>query len=132
MAFSRHLDCIVLMSMKIDRESSLFKLNKRQSEIIYESDEDEGAQDHFGEIQSVICVLLDKLASDEDIVKAAQWVDLKPNPKDLTTEELKRVVDHNIDYIDMMFRNNQGSAYAEERMYGYLAPYTDEIDSRKT
>lgn len=63
-----------------------------------------------------------------------RWIELKPNPMELSTEELERVVNHNISVIEMTYRDNNGSngsAYAEERAYGRLAPYTDEIERRK-
>lgn len=60
-----------------------------------------------------------------------KWVELKSDPSKLSTEELKRVVVHNQDYIEMLFRGNGGSAYAEEKMINSLSPYTDELEERK-
>lgn len=60
-----------------------------------------------------------------------KWIELKPDPKKLKTEELQRVVHHNVDYIEMLFNgNNNGSAHAEERMYELLSLYTDELEAR--
>jgi hypothetical protein len=60
-----------------------------------------------------------------------RWIDLKSDPKKLTTEELNRVVDHNVSYIEMVYRdNNNGSAYAEERAYTRLHPYVEELEKR--
>jgi hypothetical protein len=60
-----------------------------------------------------------------------QWVGLKSNPTKVKTEELKKIIDHNLSYIDMVFTNNQGSANAEERMINSLAPYAEELEKRK-
>lgn len=60
-----------------------------------------------------------------------KWVELKSNPEKLSTEEINRVVDHNISYIEMIFSGNQGSAHAEERMYLALEPYTSELERRQ-
>lgn len=63
-----------------------------------------------------------------------KWIDLKPNPSKLSTEELNRVVNHNISYIEMVYQSNNGSngsAYDEERAYGRLCPYTDELEKRE-
>lgn len=58
-----------------------------------------------------------------------QWVELKPNPAKVPTRRLETVVSHNISYIDMIFKDG-GSAAGEERMYGMLTPYTDELEKR--
>jgi hypothetical protein len=59
-------------------------------------------------------------------------IELKPDPKTVSTEELDRVVNHNIQVIEMMFRdNNNGSAHAEEREYMRLNPYCEELELRK-
>lgn len=62
--------------------------------------------------------------------KKCIWIELKKDPTRLTTEELNRVVDHNTDYIEMLFKGNQGSSYTEERLYTQLEPYTDELERR--
>jgi hypothetical protein len=59
------------------------------------------------------------------------WVELKSNPEKQSLEHLEKVVNHNLSYIDMIFSGHGGSAHAEERMFTRLAPYTDEIESRK-
>lgn len=64
--------------------------------------------------------------------KTCIWIQLKNNPEKLPTEELKRVVDHNIGYIEMVFRDGQGGASNEERMYNNLSPYTNEIERRQS
>jgi hypothetical protein len=63
--------------------------------------------------------------------KACVWIELKKHPEKLSTEKLKQVVNHNLDYIDMLGRQNSISADAEERMYHNLSPYTDELEKRK-
>lgn len=60
-----------------------------------------------------------------------RWIDLKPNPEKLSTEELEKVVKHNTSYIEMVYRGNQGSAHSEERAYMRLSPYTDELERRE-
>lgn len=45
-------------------------LVKRQSAIVYESEDDEGAMDYYGEIQSVI----DAIDQGGDVKAAADWV----------------------------------------------------------
>lgn len=61
-----------------------------------------------------------------------RWIELKELPAKLPVEEMERVVDHNISFIDMTFSGSNESAYAEERMYARLTPYTDELEARKT
>ncbi len=63
-----------------------------------------------------------------------RWVELNSNPKFISTERLNEVVDHNLSYIEMVYSPNNGSngsAYAEERAIGRLAPYTDELEIRR-
>lgn len=57
----------------MSRESLRIKLIKKQQNIKYESNEDEGAAEYFGELQSIINVI-DSGASDDDIKKACEWV----------------------------------------------------------
>jgi hypothetical protein len=59
------------------------------------------------------------------------WIELKLNPEMDTTESLTKIVDHNLSYIEMIYKDHQGSASAEERMINRLTPYTDEIEKRK-
>lgn len=59
------------------------------------------------------------------------WIELKKDPKKIDTEELESVINHNLSYIEMIFSGHQGSAYAEERMYDALSPYTEEIERRE-
>lgn len=60
-----------------------------------------------------------------------RWIELKPNPGKLTSEELTRVIHHNVSYINMTYSGHQGSAYGEERLYAALEPYSDELEARK-
>lgn len=57
------------------------------------------------------------------------WIPLK-DPAKVSLARLKAVEAHNMNYIEMIFKGNQGSAAAEERMYASLSPYTDEIEKR--
>lgn len=59
------------------------------------------------------------------------WIPLK-DPAKVSLERLEAVETHNINYIEMIFKDHQGSASAEERMYAELNPYSDEIKRRKT
>lgn len=59
-----------------------------------------------------------------------RWIELKPNPEKLPSQDLECVVSHNISFINMTFSGNQGSANAEERMYARLQPYTEELEKR--
>lgn len=68
--------------MTLNINATVAKLKARQSAIIYESDEDEGAADYFGEIQSVLNTIT-TATSVKDIEKAAEWVALE---KDLVYE----------------------------------------------
>lgn len=40
-------------------------------------------------------------------------------------------MDHNIGYIEMIFKDHQGSGDSEERMHASLGPYVEELDRRK-
>lgn len=59
--------------MSIDRQELLKKLKYQQEAIVPESSEDEGAAEHYAEIQSVIDVI-EKNGTDEEIQKARDWV----------------------------------------------------------
>jgi len=59
------------------------------------------------------------------------WLELKPKPEELTTEEMEKVVSHNIDYIGMIYSGHKGSASGEERMYSRLEAYADELEKRR-
>ena len=58
------------------------------------------------------------------------WIELKPDPEKVHTDKILEVVHHNMSYIEMIFNGHQGSAFAEERLYNKLAPYTDELQRR--
>lgn len=60
-----------------------------------------------------------------------RWIELKPDVERLPVEELNRIIDHNVAYIEMIYKGHQGSADAEERAYNRLAPYADELEKRK-
>ncbi len=47
-----------------------------QNEIIFDSDEDEGAAEYYGEVQSVVDALTIEGATTESVEKAADWVGL--------------------------------------------------------
>lgn len=59
--------------MSINREQLLKDLKQKQKAIVPESSEDEGAAEHYAEIQSVIDVI-EKNGTDEEIQKARDWV----------------------------------------------------------
>lgn len=52
------------------------------------------------------------------------------NPKRLSVERLNQILNHNMGYIDMIFRDG-GSSYAEERMIESLSPLVVELNTRK-
>lgn len=56
------------------------------------------------------------------------WVEVKDLEK-AKTERLKKVMNHNHSYIEMIFRDG-GSASSEERAYARLSPYQLEIERR--
>jgi len=55
----------------MNRQQIIQKLQREQSLIKFESDEDEGAAEFFGEIQSVIDILKDPFSTEEQIMKVA-------------------------------------------------------------
>ena len=59
-----------------------------------------------------------------------RWVDPVSDAEKQATTYLQEIVNHNIGYIEMIFRNHQGGSNAEERMYSRLTPYTDIIERR--
>lgn len=59
--------------MYLDREKNIKALEAEQRAIVYESDEDEGAAEYYGEIQSVIDVLKGN-TTDKECFDAANWV----------------------------------------------------------
>lgn len=61
--------------MKVDRVKTLNNLIKRQKAIKYESNEDEGAAEHFAEIESCIIAIKSNY-SDEAILGALAHVGL--------------------------------------------------------
>ncbi len=60
-----------------------------------------------------------------------RWVDLKDDPTKVSNDELERVINHNLSFIEMTFSGHGGSSHAEERMFDKLNPYTDEQERRK-
>ena len=62
--------------MNIHKVKTMRKLQARQAAIRPESDEDEGAAEHYAEIQSVIDVI-EKDGSDQEIKAAAEYVSLE-------------------------------------------------------
>jgi hypothetical protein len=60
---------------KIDKQKTLILLRARQNAIEFESDEDEGAAEHYSEIQSVIDAI-DGGQSDKQIFSTAEMVGL--------------------------------------------------------
>lgn len=58
---------------KINRNAILAKLQTEQSRIRYESDDDEGAAQWHGDLQSVIDAL-ESNKTDQQILDAAAWV----------------------------------------------------------
>jgi hypothetical protein len=64
------------MNCLINRAASLLSLKEYQTRIVPESDEDEGAAEFWGEIQSVIDVL-DRGGTDVEVIEAARWVGLE-------------------------------------------------------
>lgn len=58
---------------KLNRLQILEKLKAEQAAIVYESDEDEGAQEFYGELQSVIDAI-NEGRTDKEIQDAANWV----------------------------------------------------------
>jgi hypothetical protein len=59
--------------MKLDREKTLKNLEVTLNNIVPESDEDEGAAEYAGEVNSVI-MAIKAGKSDEDVIAAAEWV----------------------------------------------------------
>jgi len=57
----------------MDKHSLRKKLITKQQAIKFESEDDEGASDYFGELQSIINVI-DAGASEVEIKKACEWV----------------------------------------------------------
>lgn len=64
--------------MKIDRVKTLKNLNLTLDRIVPESDEDEGAAEYYGEVNSVIMVI-EAGKSDAEIIAAAEWVGQEGN-----------------------------------------------------
>lgn len=58
----------------IDRVILIADLTAKQSKIHHESDSDEGAMEYWAELESIIVTARDPNASDEDVIKAAEWV----------------------------------------------------------
>lgn len=58
------------------KRKRLQKLEKMQNDIVYESDEDYGAVEYHGEIQSVIDVIQKKNVTEEEIQAAANHVEI--------------------------------------------------------
>lgn len=57
----------------LNREQLLKELKSKQAAIVYESNEDEGAAEYHGEIQSVIDAI-EAGKTDEEIIEARAWV----------------------------------------------------------
>lgn len=61
------------MTQLIDREATRKVLKARQNAIRYESEDDEGAAEFWGELQSVIDAIT-PYAIDDEILQAANYV----------------------------------------------------------
>ncbi len=59
--------------MKFNKDILRNKLIGKQQDIRFESEEDDGAAEYYGELQSIINVI-DSGASDEEIIKACEYV----------------------------------------------------------
>ncbi len=62
--------------MRINRIATAKRLQARQDAIVFESEEDEGAAEHYAEIPSVLIVVLDSSKSSQDIRDTAAQVSL--------------------------------------------------------